>query len=234
VQVIQSLKFIEQEGLIAFNSLPDYRGRIHIPLSKEKIYEFEVMHPEFEALIKTLLRSYGGILSDLVYFREVDLAARLQLDVAVLNQKLHYLNKLGIVQYAPAASKPEVFFTVGRQHPDRISLSQKNYRKMAETAYARFSTMIDYATQHARCRSLVLLDYFEEKNIEPCGKCDVCLGDDTKRTENLVKKALEKQAYTFDELLKLPVNPSMLAEIIRQLIDAGVLKSDAEHRFFLV
>jgi hypothetical protein len=34
--------------------------------------------------------------------------------------------------------------------------------------------------------------------------------------------------------LKLPVNPSNLAEIIRQLIDAGVLKSDAEHRFFLV
>lgn len=233
VQVVQALKFIEQEGLIAFNALPDYRARIHIPLPKEKIYEFEVMHPEFEALIKTLLRSYGGVLNDLVYFREADLAARLQMDLSAVNQKLHYLNKLGVVQYAPAVSKPEVFFTEARQHPDRISLSQKNYRKMAETAYARFSTMIDYATQHTRCRSLVLLDYFEEKNIEPCGKCDVCLGDDTKRTENLVLKALASEAMSYEILLKLPVNPANLAEVLRRFIDEGRISIIEEGKYAL-
>ena len=233
VQVVQSLKFIEQEGLIAFNALPDYRARIHIPLPKEKIYEFEVMHPEFEAMIKTLLRSYGGILSDLVYFREADLAARLQMDLSAVNQKLHYLNKLGVVQYAPAVSKPEVFFTEARQHPDRISLSQKNYRKMAETAYARFSTMIDYATQHTRCRSLVLLDYFEEKNIEPCGKCDVCLGDDTKRTEELVLKVLANEALSYEILLKLPVNPGSLAEVLRRFMDEGRISIIEEGKYAL-
>jgi ATP-dependent DNA helicase RecQ len=233
VQVVQALKFIEQEGLIAFNALPDHRARIHIPISKEKIYEFEVMHPEFEALIKTLLRSYGGVLSDLVYFREAELAERMQMEPTTVKQKLHYLNKLGVVQYTPAASKPELFFTSGRQHPDRISLSQKNYRKMAETAYARFSTMIDYATQHTRCRSLVLLDYFEEKNIEPCGKCDVCLGDDTKRTENLVLKALASEAMSYEILLKLPVNPGSLAEVLRRFMDEGKIGIDLEMRYSL-
>jgi len=232
-QVVQSLKFIEQEGLIAYNALPDHRARIHIPLSKEKIYEFEVMHPEFEALIKTLLRSYGGVLSDLVYFREADLAARLQVDVAVVNQKLQYLNKLGVVHYAPTASKPEVFFTEARQHPERISLSQKNYRKMAETAYARFSTMIEYATQHARCRSLVLLSYFEEKNIEACGKCDVCLGDDTKRTENLVLQVLAKEALNYETLLQLPVNPANLAEVLRRFMDEGKIDLNKTRQYVL-
>jgi predicted transcriptional regulator len=85
-------------------------------------------------MIKILLRSYGGILNDLVYFKENELAERLQLDIQTLKQKLSYLHKLGIVHYAAAASKPELYFTVARQHPDRIGISQKNYRQLADAA----------------------------------------------------------------------------------------------------
>jgi ATP-dependent DNA helicase RecQ len=232
-RVLQALKFIEQEGLIAFNAMPDHRARIHIPLSKEKIYEFEVMHPEFEALIKTLLRSYGGILNDLVYFRESELAERLQSDVKTIRQKLQYLNKLGTVQYTPPGSIPEIYFTVARQHPERIGLSQKNYRRVSDTAHDRFRTMVIYATQNTTCRSLVLLAYFKEKNTVACGKCDVCLGDDTQRTSKLLMQALAKEPHSHEMLLKLPVNPTSLSVVLRQLLDEGSIELDKENRFII-
>jgi multimeric flavodoxin WrbA len=80
---------------------------------------------------------------------------------------------------------------------------------------------------------LVLLDYFKEKNIEPCGKCDVCLGDDTKRTEDLVLKVLANEDLTYEILLKLPVNPGSLAEVLRRFMDEGRIGIIEEGKYAL-
>jgi ATP-dependent DNA helicase RecQ len=105
-----------------------------------------------------------------------------------------------------------IVFTEERLTKKNLYISPENYKKRKEQYISKINSVIDYATNDNKCRSIQLLEYFGEKDAYRCGFCDVC----NKRNE------LELSKYQFDTILqqmkdKLKDTPYSLDELIDSL-----------------
>ena len=88
--------------------------------------------------------------------------------------------------------------------------------------------MITYATHDKKCRQLLLLEYFGEKNGSCCNICDNCLKSDNNdvdkreflEIETMIKELLENNACNINQIVNvIPVNREKVIEVIRFLVD---------------
>lgn len=235
-----ALKFIEQEGLITYIENPTAQHRFLFAEDHLKVYEFELMNPSYEPLIKTLLRSYSGLFTDFSIIQPKEIAAKLSIDEKKVLQMLAYLNKTGIARYYPAIEQPQLFYNQERQHPDRLTLSPQRYKSRKEAYLKRVEAMIDYVRDQDTCRSVKLVRYFGEKDARPCGKCDVCLSKVTasdlssrmEKTAAIILQKLEEKAMSMKEMSSLKgIDNALIFPVLRQLIDHDMVRENENHEF---
>ncbi len=233
VECYSGLRFLEREGLISLQENHYQPSRIFIPVNQEKIYEFELGHPEYEQVLKTLLRSYGGLFQEYVQIREQDISDRTGIQFNRLIEMLNYLDKLGLISFYASNDESQIYFTTARQHPDRLPISLKRYNERRDAALKRMQAMSRYVRESDVCRSKYLVHYFGEKNALRCGQCDVCLDQDKRgkldasleRMRVKLKMLLEGKSMHPDEIVKqFPDNPDRLLEYMRVWLDEGILQ----------
>ena len=82
-----------------------------------------------------------------------------------------------------------------------------------------------YAESADRCRSVMLLEYFGERNAKPCGQCDYCIRHKEREITRAEWDSVEKELYeTAEEDIvaisrKTGINEHKVIEIIRQIKD---------------
>lgn len=175
VLVYNSLRFLEKEGLVMLTDAFHNPSKIFIKADKEELYRFQVENESYDHFIKTLLRSYSGILSDFVKFSEPELARRTDLPVEKVVSNLKHLEKLQLLDYKRQTDNPQLIFLEERLDPNNLNISPEHYRNRRKDAETRLEAMVSYAESTHRCRSQILLAYFGETTTQRCGKCDVCI-----------------------------------------------------------
>lgn len=188
LQVFNSVKFLEREDYLGLLDLGYEPTRLMFLASKETVYDFQIRNPKFELLIKTLLRSYGGLYDNYVHVFEKDLAYRCKMSAAVIKEQLEILNKHEIISYFPQSSIPKLVFLQNRVHAKYLQLSPDNYKLLKEKAREKMQAVLEYTTNNKVCRQVQLLLYFNETQFEDCGHCDVCIGKKTPDLGKLKKK----------------------------------------------
>ena len=208
------LKFLEKEGYIMLSDAMHRPSKIFVKADKETLYRFQVENEFYDLLLKTILRSYTGVLSEFVIFSEAELARRTGLGVEDLVKHLKRLEKMKIIDYTPASDKPQLVYLDDRLDGKDIHISPVYYQDRLKEAEFRLDAMIHYAESSNKCRSQQLLEYFGEKGSKRCGRCDVCLE----------RNKLGLNEMEFDEILKL-IKPLLKAGAasLEDLVAAGNL-----------
>lgn len=170
-----SLKFLEKEGYIILTDGIHNPPKIHFKLQGEDLYRFRVEHPKLDGFVKLLLRLYTGLFSQYVKISIKELSNKTKLSTGKIADMLTALDKMEVLNYIPAKSKPQVIMAVERLDAKDIYISKENYSLRKKTARNRLNALKEYLTNNKRCRSLSLLSYFGETSHTRCGQCDVCL-----------------------------------------------------------
>jgi ATP-dependent DNA helicase RecQ len=170
-----AMKFLEKEGYIMLSEGIHFPPKIHVKLKDEKLYRFRVENPDLDIFLKIILRSYTGLFSQYVKFNLNELARRSNLSVDEVNVKLEKLSKRGVIIYVPPKSKPQLIFTEERIDAKDLYISKTHYSARKKAAQQRLEAMRNYLSSTNRCRSMLLLSYFGEKQAKRCGMCDVCI-----------------------------------------------------------
>jgi len=173
--VFNCLKFLEKEGLIMLTESIYAPSKIHIPLSKEQLYKFQVANAYYDTFIKVILRSYAGIFDDFVRINEDDIARKLNLKAEDIIKVLEKLSQIDVVNYLPQKNKPQIIFSSERINVENIQISKENYAIRKEIAKEKLDAILKYVTSKNKCRCQLLLEYFGEKDIKRCGLCDICI-----------------------------------------------------------
>ncbi|HEY0244147.1 MAG TPA: RecQ family zinc-binding domain-containing protein, partial [Mucilaginibacter sp.] len=187
--------------------------------------------------IKTLLRSYGGAFENYVRLREFDIARRTNMSVQQVIEGLKQLQAYNILSYFPQNDNPQVTYIKPRQHANNVYINKVYIEQRKGTYLRKMEAVFAYAV-HKKCRSQMLLAYFDEPNAGKCGICDVCL--DEKRRNN----AAEIGDTIINEIVEaLSIAPSDIGALIssiktgvekekintiRLLLDAGKIKFNGE------
>ncbi len=237
ITLAHALKFLELNEYIEIQDERYEPSKCMFNYENSDIYRFYVSHPEYEEILKTLLRTYGGILSNYIFIDESALALKLRRSKQHIINELTALNKFGVLSYHPITGLPKIIFLKDRLNSNDIKINQKLYDFLKDRKAERLNSLVNYATQTTICRQQFLLTYFGETDAEECGHCDICITKKQSLQTTEIKNAIillltEKENLTIHDIC---VHLSKFTEekiisIIRQLIDDNVLEPDNQER----
>ena len=159
------------------------------------------------------------------------------------NDVVRLLNNLqdqGILSYLPQTDQPQLQYIRARVdllHMD-IDVKYIELRKKIQTD--QINAVLAYAGT-PKCRSIQLLNYFDESDSEKCGVCDICLSEKKAEDQDQLSDMidfeivtlLQSQGHTLDDLvnaIKIGVENEKL-DRIRELLDAGKIKTDGKNYY---
>ena len=235
LEVFHTLKILEKEGFLILSDSFDEPSKVMIKASRDEIYGFQVNNPQFSELIKCMLRSLPGVMTDFVKINEEVLAKRVGVPLEKLQKQLKTLDDYQFLTYLPRNDKPQVLFLSEFVDTKHFNLSKENYHSRKKDAEARVKAVIDFVNNDEECRSVQLLRYFNEESCQTCGQCDVCLKQGKNRVpygtiEEKLRSVMREESQSVREVLSKcgEYDDAKVLDSIRFLIDNGVIQMDGE------
>ena len=233
IEVFHTLKLLEKEGFLLLSDSFDEPSKVMIKASRDDIYGFQVNNPQYSELIKCMLRSLPGVMTDFVKVNEEMLARKSGLTAEKVVEQLKKLEAYHFISYAPRNDKPQILFLSEFADTKHFGLSKENYYDRKKDAEERVKAVIDFVNNDEECRSVQLLRYFNEDTRKTCGRCDVCLSRDV---TPVPYGTIEEKLVSMMAEGSRPINEVVsgcsehreddVLETIRFLIDNGVLQAD--------
>ncbi|WP_018478488.1 RecQ family ATP-dependent DNA helicase [Pontibacter roseus] len=237
LEVHHVMKRLEGEGYIQLNESYYMPSRLFLLLDNMALYEFQVANAEHDALLRLLLRVYGGeAFTTFVKISERKLAELLKKPEQEVRRKLEYLHKLQVLVYEPQHDSPQVVFTTPRLDAANLPLNHKKLEQLRERALEQVKEMAHYVETSDRCRTQLLLEYFGELNDKSCRICDYCLAQRKKEREGQEQQLLRDKLLTLVQEKPLlprelvqkfePKHSQTVTSLIRELLDLGRLRCE--------
>ena len=233
IEVFHTLKLLEKEGFLLLSDSFDEPSKVMIKASRDDIYGFQVNNPQYSELIKCMLRSLPGVMTDFVKVNEEALAKKSGLTAEKVVEQLKKLEAYHFISYAPRNDKPQILFLSEFADTKHFGLSKENYYDRKKDAEEHVKAVIDFVNNDEECRSVQLLCYFNEDTRKTCGRCDVCL---SRGVEPVPYGSIEEKLVSMMAEGSRPINEVVsgcsehreddVLETIRFLIDNGVLQAD--------
>jgi ATP-dependent DNA helicase RecQ len=241
ITLFNSIKCLEKEGYVSFLDSGYEPSKVMMVMGKDDLYNYQVKFPKYEALIKVLLRSYGGLYEQYSHIKEKDVAYRAKISEHELNLQLENLHTQGVISFIPQTTLPKLIFLQNRINLKFESIRLINYPVLKEKALTRIKSVVNYVTEKNICRSRLLLSYFNETDFKDCQYCDVCvekhkhyLETDDGLMEH-IKLELGIQTLQLKELKDKfqSINQKRLIEVINKMVDNDTLIIDSEKNIYI-
>lgn len=241
-----AIQRLEEHGLIQLNEAFFSPSRLHILMDHTDMYKFQVSYAELEPLTKALLRIYGGELyANYVSISEKELAMELKTPATTIRKKLTWMSEMEVVVYEEQKNKPQLTFMTPRLDANRIPISAKELAQKREQYEKKIKAVVHYTTHEHRCRTQLLLEYFDEISYDQCGVCDICVArkkgsgppqelsrQNFEEQRKLIKGFLSNSPTNPEQLVNSlqPESENMMYETVRILLDQGELYYDGQGR----
>ncbi|MEN8120580.1 MAG: ATP-dependent DNA helicase RecQ [Bacteroidota bacterium] len=192
LQTYSALKLIENEGYLELSEEFYSSSKILFIIKQQDLYKFQVSNRKFDPFIKLLLRTYAGVFTNYINIDEEFIAKKARAKTELIFDYLQKLDQMKVIKYIPKRKLPFILYTEERLEEKNLRISKENYEIRKENYLNRINSVLNYASSNNKCRSQILLEYFDEKDSNRCGQCDVC----RRRNE------LELSKYEFDLILE--------------------------------
>jgi ATP-dependent DNA helicase RecQ len=204
LQTYSALKLLQNEAYIELAEEFFSMSKVMFIAHQNDLYKFQVANKLFDPFIKLILRSYTGLFSNFTNIDEELLAKKANCNVKIIFDYLIKLDQAQIIRYIPQRKLPFIIFTEERLEEKNLRISKANYETRKDNFTKKIAAVIEYAGTTNKCRSQILLSYFNEHEVDRCGQCDVC----RKRNELSLSK------YEFDMVLS-EIKPKLLAKAMK-------------------
>ena len=172
--VINVMQTLLTEGVLTYQEQVFQPSRAEVLARKKDLDDFEAAEPVDGALLKGLLRAYGGILDAPVPISEKQLAGNLGWSFARITEGLVRLQAANMIRYSPRKDNPQVKFLQDRPKGDDLHVDMARYGRRKEVFIRRLDAMRDYMAAEG-CRSSLMERYFGSEPEGTCGICDNCI-----------------------------------------------------------
>jgi len=183
------------------NLTPQFNNRTTVQFltSNTKLFSYIETHKTTNTIIKTILRTYGGIFDQSVKIDINLIADKSSNSEATVIAILQNLEKDAIISLKLIKTDADVTFIQPREDDKTINriaatIEQQNALKKNQVA-----SVLNYVYNDNICKSVQLLSYFGETNTEDCGICSVCIHNKTKVTNQIELDKLSKIISTLKE-----------------------------------
>lgn len=198
------------------------RSRVMIIADKQELYSLN-LDPVSDRIFLELQRAYTGLFANYVNIDEEIIAIRASASAQQVYDTMLLLSRMHILSYIPKSDMPYVYIPTSREEPRFLLFPREIYEYRRQAMSERIDAMKRFVFDSTRCRSVVMLEYFGEKNPQNCGRCDVC------RSAGV--SSLRKKDVDSAELTALAVASAKRGCTMAQIIDAVATDPDFRSAF---
>lgn len=171
--VFYDLETLQMSGYLAISEGAMLPSRAMFMLQSQALYNFQVRNEQYDAFIRLLLRSYGGMFETYTRIDELFLARKTGWSTNEVRAALKRLDHMQVVSYRPRTENPSITFLTGRQQKENLIIPAEAYENRIERTRKRWEGMVQYL-HHESCRSQFIAQYFGDIDPPLCGVCDWC------------------------------------------------------------
>ena len=235
--VYASIKFLEKEGYLMYHDAFFQPTRLMFTATPNELYDFQVRNPKLDQTIKTILRSYGGLFTEFSNINEDMLAGRCKMTTAELQKVLKKLHELELVHYTPHSGLPKISFIENRVDSKHLYLAPENYALLKKRSAEKINAVTHYVGHKNECRSRIILQYFNENNVQDCGQCDVCLHRKALKKnpaadtlKNQIQQLISSRKIHLEEMISLLYHfeSEKVVDAVNELTDDGLIYLDED------
>lgn len=233
---INALQILQAEGYYALNESVFVPSTVQFLANREWVESFEQLYPQYEPLVKALLRKYEGIYTYPAMISEPYLARLCRSDREAITRDLHFLAQQGLIEYTPKKDHPQLVLLAERVKAEYVQIDLKALEKRKSLAKERLQALQNYITQ-STCRSTYIGRYFGDAAIKDCGICDNCLRN--KKTgikpADLIQRILpllRQSPQTIQELQhQFPTDTATLWTALNHLLAESLITQSPDGHF---
>ena len=240
LKTFNAINTFENENIVEIQQFANKKSSLKVIVSNRYLFDYEKSHPKLEALLKIILRNYGGTFEQFIAINEGYIAKKLQKTKYQTIQLLEQLQEDKIILYQKSNNNAQLQFLVPRE--DKFAMHQiaRNITKKNEIKVKKLSDVIAYVTNDTVCRNIQLLTYFGEKNSQKCGLCDVCAAEKRKKDtidfQEIAIQVLdlfeENSLLTADEIFqKLAFDEKNILKTLELLVEKNALRITLQNKF---
>jgi len=228
IRVDSALRILQNAGYLRYETEPDASARVHILLKRNELDRLNELTPQEDAVITTLLRSYGGLFTDYEYIDESIVATFSGLSQHETYQTMKSLSMRHIIHFIPQRKTP--FITFVQDRAEFINLPANIYDDRKTEFIKRIESVIAYASDDYICRSRQLLRYFGENIQSDCNQCDVCSKskhDDTVE-DKIIRLLDDYEWHQLTDIMKIDASSPDLDRAIKYLVQEEIIHIDGD------
>ena len=232
LQAHSALVILARAQYIEYETDPESRARLMFLLNRNELYRLDDLTKQEDALITALLRLYGSLFVDYTFIDLGLVADYSQIPQQEIYLMLKSLSQRRILHFIPESKTPYITYTKNRELPEQMVISKEVYEDRKEEFTKRINAMIAYANDTTTCRSKMLLNYFGEKQDHDCGRCDVCLDNNTNQVAEekidpvkyqILNLLADKAPHHITEIARLTLPREQVIAALQALLDEEIL-----------
>lgn len=223
ILTFNALKALDRNSVIGLSQEFTKRATINFKVNDFALSYYLLRNNELDEVVKAVLRTYGAVFEQVTHINYSIIATKAGTNTQKVHEVLLTLDQDDIIEYEHQSFDTVITFLVPRDDDRTINViashikSQAIYKKSQVDAVKKFLRNTDV------CRSIQLMDYFNEKLSTSCNECDTCI--QTKRLEyrapvdRAILDILKDGAKTSRQIASLSYPKEEIIQTIRLLLD---------------
>lgn len=175
VLAYNGMRLLDRHSIINLSETFHKKTSVQFIVSSHQLFLYLDKNRQLEKVSQNILRTYGGIFDIETKINTSLIAQKSSVNESVVINALEQLKKDEIINCKIHNTDAELTFLVPREDDKTINVIAKYIKQQNQLKAQKVQSVIDYINNDSVCKSIQLLNYFGEKNVNPCGICSVCI-----------------------------------------------------------
>lgn len=241
LQAYNAFLLLDRTSVLSLSEQFQKKTLIRFLITGRQLTYFLEQNPHYEAVVKAILRTYGGIFDN-----KIEINLQVICNKAGTNQQeavklLEKLNKDRIAEFEHDQHDTRVTLLMPREDDKTINPLIPYIKLQLKTKKEKIDGVLEYVANNRKCKSEQLLRYFGETATEACGICSVCNSSEEELTREQMKKIyykivelLENNEHSSREITeKLDFPEAHVLQVLRILLEKEALAFTATKKYKL-
>jgi len=237
-----TLQFLDRSGILRFAQKYTQKTTIKILTTGNQLLQYLEKNPNYEIVVKTILRTYEGIFDDQVSINLSLIATKTNTSENNIIKILDTLKHIAFIDFTHDHSDAQIIFLVPREDDRTINPIKHYLKEQNNLKIARIQAMQAYTDNITACNSKQLLRYFGEENVFDCGICNFCLQKQEKKTgynpeqikQEIIRLLQEKKLSSRELTDQLDYPEKNVLDILQKMSEHQIITVNYDNNYQLV
>ncbi|WP_338356228.1 RecQ family ATP-dependent DNA helicase [Yeosuana marina] len=226
-----ALLLLDRTSIINLSKQFQNQVSLQITASNSVVFRYLETHHDKVLIVKSMLRMYGGIFDHDTKINTLRVAEKASTKEVVVISVLKQLQKDEIIALNLSKTDAQITFIEPREDDKTINRIADMIEQQNNLKKLQVNAVLDYIKNDDICKSVQLLSYFGEKNVNPCGICSVCTTTkkpsktlNTKTLKNQIIELLETKDLSSREMISmLDYSEKDIKDMIQMLLEHSII-----------